>query len=473
MLTFYKRSGIFIPKEYRDTSFYGYIKQFLTRKNKDYQTGKTTDIEFFDETEEGLLIPRYFPINSYIRSFDIINEVNKGKDIDIKHNIIPREGQKEVMDYLINNDSCLIKVPPGGGKTTMTIYAIAERKKRALVLVHNTTLLDQWYDRVEQFTNLKKNDILLFSTPKAKNVLDDYPIVISTVQTICSMSKTKREYLLELFTEANFGILIADEAHTTAGAPRFSKASLHINVPITIGLSATPLRFDKNHDIIELHMGNIFTPESDLETMPTKIYVIMFKYGIYKNKKKKYISWGGRFIKSRYLKFIYKTKRLLDIYDAILNKCYSEDRNILSIIERIDFIEEISKRHKEKNITLFIGKNGKEHLSGKIVLATPQRSRDGLDISWKDTLIMPSPIGNCEQAIGRIRRIQKDKKTPIVFDLVDIECKAISDTFYHRKKYYQKMLEKGWEINYILINDDNKKIILNEKEALQILNNIG
>ena len=214
-------------------------------------------------------------------------------------------------------------------------------------------------------------------------------------------------------------------------------------------------------------MGKIFTLESDMGTMSAKIFVILFDFGIYREKRKNYIEWGGKFNKSRYLKFIHKAEKLINVNNKIINKCYKKGREIISIIERKDLIYKISKDHPEKNITLFIEKNGTEHLNGKIVLSTPQKARDGLDVPWKDCLILPTPISNIEQAIGRIRRKYKGKKQPIVFDYVDIGCKYIALQFFNRKNYYKK---EGWEIEYIYINDDKAEKV-EASQAFSLIKN--
>ena len=40
---------------------------------------------------------------------------------------------------------------PGKGKTVMALYIIAKLKKKTLVIVHKSFLLNQWIERIEQF----------------------------------------------------------------------------------------------------------------------------------------------------------------------------------------------------------------------------------------------------------------------------------------------------------------------------------
>lgn len=453
MLTLIKKSGLRIPKKCPEISN---IKEFLTRRQERYESfnRKGDDFNrFYEEEKHSLVVPRFFPIELFLKNipYRCIDKRDPGADIDIRHNIILRQGQEEIVDFILQNRQGTIKVPPGAGKTIIALYIIGELKKRTIILVHNNTLVNQWLDRIEEFTNISRENVLVLSNKKLSSLLEyeKYPIVISTVQTILSIKIRASAKEKRYFKRAKFGILVVDEAHTTTGAPKFSQASLLINAQTVIGLSATPYRFDQNHDIIEMHLGKIFA-KSSIETMPVKVFVVLFDFEIFQGKRKKFIHWHGKFLKSRYLNFLERSEPLNKILDKILEKVTLEDRDILFIAERKKFLEKIKERHPEKNITLFIGQNGAEHLTGKIVLATVQKARDGLDLAHKDCLILSSPISNIEQAVGRVRRYLPNKKKPILFDIVDIGCPFILQSLSWRERVYRS---KNWEISYILIDD--------------------
>ena len=161
MYTFYKKSGIFIPKEYEHEQFYFQIKEFLKRRTQKYNTSDYVTNQFYLESDKGLLIPRFFPLDRFIKQqYKIEGELlYKSDRINIKHNIIPRnETQQEAINYMSTYSNGILQLPPGVGKTVITIFMIASRKLKSLILVHRDSLVDQWMERFLQFTNLTMDD---------------------------------------------------------------------------------------------------------------------------------------------------------------------------------------------------------------------------------------------------------------------------------------------------------------------------
>ena len=169
-----------------------------------------------------------------------------------------------------------------------------------MVLVHREPLAKQWTDRFLAFTNLEPDDI---SWLKSSSFQEDLkkPIIVAMVQTFRSLLKRKRKDFLIALNEANIGVFVADEVHTSVGAPAFSECSIHVPSKYTYGLSATPYRYDGNGDIIEFHLGDIFA-DDDLEgTMEPKVTVMLLDYEIDTPRSHRYIHWGGSFQRARYL----------------------------------------------------------------------------------------------------------------------------------------------------------------------------
>jgi hypothetical protein len=81
-------------------------------------------------------------------------------------------------------------------------------------------------------------------------------------------------------------------------------------------------------------------------------------------------------------------------------------------------------------------------------------------------LILTSPIGNIQQACGRILRPLKDKKIPVVIDLVDIGCPEISETLYYRLKFYKL---KNWNIQYFYIKNFKEIIPVDENYIKKLI----
>ena len=332
---------------------------------------------------------------------------------------------------------------------------IATRKRKTFVLVHRDALVTQWIERFTQFTNLDESSIARLSSSTFEEDLKK-PIVIATNQTLLSILRRKRlEYLTELHN-AEYGIFLADEVHTTVGAPTFSECSIHMPSKVVFGLSATPYRWDGNGDIMEHHLGEIFAEEDDEGTMKAEVTIFGLDFQIDEPKRHGWLYWEGKFQRSRYLKISYKSKNLLKICESLINKLRSDDRNLVVMAERLNLIDVLYKKLNDANSSVFTAGKSLKTLEKKTTYTTPGKMRDGVDAPWKDTLIMTSPIQNIAQVSGRVTRGKDGKKHPVIIDLVDITCEPIRNTLFSRITYYEK---KGWKVRYATFLHDKVTIV--------------
>ena len=95
----------------------------------------------------------------------------------------------------------------------MGLYLACHYKVKTLIIVHKTFLLNQWIERIEQFTDAKIGII-----QQNKIDVEDKDIVVGMLQSIA-----KDKYDSDIFQD--FGMVIFDEAHH-APSEYFSKALL-------------------------------------------------------------------------------------------------------------------------------------------------------------------------------------------------------------------------------------------------------
>jgi superfamily II DNA or RNA helicase len=77
----------------------------------------------------------------------------------------------------------------------------------------------------------------------------------------------------------------------------------------------------------------------------------------------------------------------------------------------------------------------------QVIFGTVPMAKEGLDIPPLDTLFLTTPLGNVEQAVGRIQRNYPGKKDPMVVDFRDdtiAVCRRLGNL---RWKFYER---KGW-----------------------------
>ena len=459
-----RRSGILIPRKYENTEFYVSVKQSLERYSKAYNTSNFVVNKFYIESEKFLLVPRYFPLKQYYHSFSIKSVCHDGEDIDIEHNIKPRsESQEKAMQYMMNHEMGILQLAPGVGKTVISIYTIAERRKKTLILVHRDSLAEQWRNRLLEFTNLERESISRMTSTTFKKDFKK-PVIISTTQSFLSQLKRNREEFLTTLHKANIGVFIADEVHTSVGAPTFSECSIQMPSRCTYGLSATPYRYDGNGDVIEFHLGDIFIDDDIEGTMEPKVTVILMDYQIDTPRRTQYIRWGGDFQRARYLNLMKKSNPFRKVMRGLLRRLVDE-RDLICMVERIKLIDELFNETKSDSKSKFCGSGSLETLDYKVTFATPGKCRDGIDAPQKDAVIMTSPISNIEQLTGRINRTHPNKKTPIILDMIDFGCDNMAGTFWGRKTFYEK---KGWPIRYFLFANNELKP-LDDDEAIKII----
>ena len=467
MFTFFRTSGIIIPRRYDSEQFYWQIKEFLKRRSRKYNTPDFIVNTFYIETDKALIIPRFFPVERFVEC-KIIDKFKEGETINISHNIVPRtKTQKRAIQYLSTYNEGILELEPGVGKTVVSIYTVAKKKKKTFVLVHRDSLADQWKGEKNSdppqgflsFTNLEENDIARLTSSTFEDDLKK-PIIICTDQTFISLLKRNRNKFLSELNRANIGIFIADEVHTSVGAPSFSNCSIHIPAKYVYGLSATPYRYDGNGDIIKFHLGNIFSDEDIEGTMIPKVIVMLLDYKIDIPYRHKYLYWEGEFQRSRYLSLMKNSKSFMEVSKNLLKELKS-NKNILFVAERIKVIDILYNWLNSDSKSKFIGNSKMDQLKYNIVFATPGKVRDGVDIPKKDTLIMTSPISNIKQMVGRVLRTCEGKIEPVIIDMVDFGCTDILDTFYNRLRFYEN---NNWTIQFTVIL--NKKAKLIDREAV-------
>ena len=92
-----------------------------------------------------------------------------------------------------------------------------------------------------------------------------------------------------------------------------------------------------------------------------------------------------------------------------------------------------------------------------VIFATKQMVAEGLDIQALDVIVFATPMGDIEQALGRVRRWCepepgkcehycpwragkcKKKPQPIVLDVIDEKCPTLLPKWKRRKRFYKSI----------------------------------
>jgi len=454
---FTRTSCIKVPICYKDKPFFNQIVADLKRKGQDYNDPDIEiTIKYYDVRDGNLLVPRYYNIEKL--GHHTVTTLDPGEDIDIEFKSTFRNDLQVLgHDMMVEHDHGVLCLQPGEGKTVVAIGAICSVKKKAIIFVHKDKLAKQWVDRFLEHSTITSDDITLLTTASCREDLKK-PIVVATVQTMCSMIK-RIEDIEELLASSRFGVAVWDECHTSVSAEQFSLSSLYMPVKKCFGLSATPKRSDGNTDIIEKHLGPIYIPDGSGSTLDPKIIMFHFDHKAladHRNyimmdyaKKNQRGEPRVRFDKGKYLRMLTAKddRTYIPTMRSLCKQIYQSGRTSLLLTDRIKILDEISKGKIPKHdIGFYIPRSAKkqdEALFKKFVVSTYGSARDGTDRPELDCLIMATNCGNIEQAIGRICRPYPNKQQPVVIDVVDDGCDAMCSAAERRKDFYES---KGWEV---------------------------
>lgn len=367
-------------------------------------------------------------------------------------------------------DGCIIT--HNSGKTYIGCEMIKRLKKKTLIIVPNTYLLEQWVNvLVELFP---ENKIGQYYT-KTKIDGDIIVMIINSAcytKTFKFIEKKEKKKNITLISKNEFlksiGFIIYDECHmycTNIFKTIFNVA----NVKNLLGLSATPdERKDNFHKLITLNLGNIINAE-DIENYQKKSYdfksvVNILRYDAPDEYSNVYIN--------PYTNLIHVPKIIEEIISdpyrnqLIINQiieCYNLKKNIFIFSDRRGHLEvlynelkqqqienifmpEINKEDEkilEEKSSVLYGGSTKQDISTAIdnslvIFTTYQYSSTGVSIVKMDTLILATPRrSNMKQIIGRIFRLGSDiRKERLIIDILDNKS-TLKGQLSDRKKAYE------------------------------------
>ena len=411
---------------------------------------KPESYSIYLESQNKFYLPKYFGI----KHFGIPDEyrLSDGNNINVEFNGTLRDNQKPVIEAYMNSISDtggggLLDVPCGYGKTLMGLYIISLLKKKTLIVVHKTFLLNQWIQRINEFLPTARIGRIQGQIIDIKNK----DIVIGMLQSLSSKS-----YPDDMIEE--FGFTIVDECHHIS-SQYFSKMLLKIITKYTLGLSATMVRKDGLTHVFKMFLGEIV-------------------YSIKREKEDNVIVKGIEYQSDdpEFDEVIYDYKGNPQYSSMITKLCDYNDRTefILKVVKKeledvptqqiiilaqnksiLIYLHNAINHRKLGSVGYYVGGMKEEQLkeseNKKIILATYGMAAEGLDIKTLTTLLLATPRTDITQAVGRILRVKRDR--PLVIDIIDSHS-IFKNQYKKRKSFYKKN-------DYQILESDNKNYFTN------------
>ena len=429
------------------------VKPYSTHLNN------SVDYPIYRESNNKIYLPRYYGIDKFgmysqniLSKGDTINISFIGDLFDYQHTII-----NKYINHVGESGGGLLDVEPGKGKTVMALNIISKIKKKTLVVVHKTFLMNQWIERIEQFLPNAK-------VGKIQGELIDIEgkdIVLGMLQSLSS--KTYDESIC-----SSFGLCVFDECHHLS-AEVFSNVMIQFVCNYNLGLSGTMTRKDGLSKVFKYFIGPVIHKEKTDISVEVKVKTIYYNdedlFDIVKT------DFRGNPLYSTMISTLCECKeRTKFIVEIIRNEFnINPNQQMMILAHNKSLIQELYDLIQifEESVGFYLGgmkeQSLKESESKKIIIATYAMASEGLDIKTLTTLLMATPKSDVCQSVGRILRSKHN--TPLVIDIVDPHS-IFSNQYKKRKTYY---LKKKYSIETFLNLTQyfkNEKHIFKKKACL-------
>jgi superfamily II DNA or RNA helicase len=355
-----------------------------------------------DIRPEYVLVPRFFwEINleripaEYCPSLELdermqeLDELYKSYWISLQNNAVtetwhlkseaePREEQSEPLNFLLNEMQekhrlrGILQAPPGAGKTFMSIKTISNFRAKALIIVPNEVLQDQWVEAILQFSNLTEDQIgIIQGSDLDKSQIEiDKPVTIIKIQSL--FSQIKRNKLYDLMNFYKYcDMVFYDECHTSGAATSYSKTSSLFMTPNIIGLTATPYRTGVNDYLLKSSIGEtLYKLEHNNLTPSIEIHNVYTEFSPNEIKRLRSIGQDYVMFLGMFNAMMKSKNQYFEYLADIVAWNHSQGHNLVVLFSTIALMEklqnEINKRHPS--------------ISDKVLLLKGKTKQDAMDM---------------------------------------------------------------------------------------------
>jgi superfamily II DNA or RNA helicase len=370
----------------------------------------------------------------------IQSDISPGHDINLSFQGTLMGAQPTVVDTFLKKvfhiptikSGGLLELPCGFGKTALSLFLIAEMKKKTLVIVHKEFLMNQWIERIEQF--LPGARVGKIQGPTID--IEGKDIVIGMLQSL-----SMKEYSADIFE--SFGFLVVDEVHHISSEV-FSKSLFKIVTKYTLGLSATMNRKDGTTRLFKMFLGDVLFKGAREETFNVEVRAIDYYVDDHSFNRTE-VDYRGNVMYSTMISKLCEYSHRSEFILTVLKNLIEEDdeqqimilahnKNLLTYLHNA-----IEHRGIAKSVGYYVGgmkeKDLKESEKKQVVIATYAMAAEALDIKTLTTLIMATPKSDIQQSVGRILREKHEKH--IVVDILDSHA-CFKGQWAKRKAFYNK-----------------------------------
>lgn len=424
---------VHVPKAVLDVDR---VRAELTIKNDTYwQTlsmgapveGMEPAFELWEEDEETMRLPRHY-LEQRRSGFPVLRgepppwvDLRRPWGKTLRHAITLRgRVQREASEALTaTSDDKIISLACGKGKTVVALHAASEGNRfPLLIVVHTNALMDQWranYDEhgeliggIKKFYGLGDDEIGHIQGPKSD--WKGKKVAIAMLHSL-----VLKEFEFEFYRY--WRTVVFDEVHRL-GAHFFAKAASMFPGE-RWGLSATVEREDRMDLVFRMHLGRVVYEDLSQPLDPDVFFV---NTGVQADMSK-FTMRSGRANLSKLQTWLSEHEKRNALILDWIRRAYRQGRTIIVLGERLAQLHEMAEALQAEGMdaSVYVGATKKddrrEALKSRIVFATQQIAKEGLDKGALDTEFILVPFGGkgrLQQSVGRILRKHDTKKKPVV-----------------------------------------------------------
>lgn len=333
----------------------------------------------------------------------------------------PREEQAESIEALLPHEYGILLAPPGFGKTFVAAAVMARRSVSTLVLVHKTTLLEQWRDRLSEYLDCSEDEIGMLG--KGKKRLNGR-MDIATLQSL-----RRRPELI-----AEYSQVIVDEAHHIPAAS-YDIPLRRFRGHYLLGLSATPYRKDGMHPIMFLQCGPLI---HRIEPSVRKRHRVKVHFTGFETMQEDFPSILNEMVEC-------EARNALIVESLMQHR----GRKFLLLSERIEHLNLLYHLFDNRglNAVLLHGSLGtrlekemkKRVKEAEVILSTSGYIGEGVDIGHLDGIVLTMPISYRGRMVQYLGRIGRQGQSCLALDFVDEKVPVLKASFRKRKGAYREM----------------------------------
>lgn len=412
-------------------------------------------LQLWRDAGDHLIVPREFlPRDEYPRlGFPIVSvapaqfpRVDFTSHVTLDKKKPELTTQRDAFASMLRSSSGLLNLACGKGKTVLALHYIAHKQVPTLVVVNNTTLIDQWAARIEEFLDVP-GGVGVIQGPPEKWDWEGRGIVLAMIHSLAL-----RVQEVPPGMDRYFGLVIYDEVHHLA-APLFIQTA-----PLFYGerqgLTATERREDGLEPVYQYHVGDVYHRDLMQDLVP-RIYFQQCPVHINVNDpevRKAIYDKQGRVSIGKLRTYLGTLPECNEFIADKLRKPLTAGRKVLALSHSVQQLRLLHKMFDESG--LCTGRESpKARLevlrSKQLTFGTTQLVKEALDEDTLDTLFFLTPFGSAtvedggmntlQQGMGRIQRHREGKKTPVVVILDHIYISK-----FHRMCSHLKRLIRNW-----------------------------